>query len=64
MSDEIKKPDETTDAPAVLSDTDLQQVAGGKVSVQDIQITHNIDKSSPALFESTAPAPPTTPPAK
>jgi hypothetical protein len=34
MSDEIKKPEEITDAP-VLSDTDLEQVAGG---------THPIDK--------------------
>jgi hypothetical protein len=40
MSDEIKKPEEMTDAP-VLSDTDLEQVAGG---------TQNIDKSSPVLL--------------
>jgi type VI protein secretion system component Hcp len=43
MSDEIKKPEEITDAP-VLSDTDLEQVAGG---------THPIDKSSPALLLNT-----------
>jgi type VI protein secretion system component Hcp len=54
----------TPHLPAVLSDTDLQQVAGGNVSVQDFHVTQNIDKSSPALFESTAPAQPTTPPAK
>jgi type VI protein secretion system component Hcp len=63
MSDE-KKPEETTDAPAALSDTDLQQVAGGKVSLQDFHFTTTTDKSSPLLLESTAPAPPTTPPAK
>jgi bacteriocin-like protein len=44
MSDEIKKPEEKTDVPAVLSDTELEQVVGG---------THNIDKSSPVLLLNT-----------
>jgi hypothetical protein len=44
MSDEIKKPEEITDAP-VLSDTDLEQVAGG---------THNIDEATPVLLINTA----------
>jgi type VI protein secretion system component Hcp len=64
MSDEIKKPEEITDAP-VLSDTDLEQVAGGKASFHDLSFTHNIDKSSPVLqTELTTPDQPTTPPAK
>ncbi len=48
MSDEIKKPEEIADAP-VLSYTDLEQVAGGKVSFQDIHFTHKYDKSSPVV---------------
>ena len=42
ISDEIKKPEEITDAQ-VLCDTDLEQVAGGKVNVQDIHFTHEYD---------------------
>jgi hypothetical protein len=45
MSDEIKKPEEITDAP-VLSDTDLEQVAGGT--------PHLVDASSPVLVINTA----------
>jgi hypothetical protein len=64
MSDEIKKPEEITDAP-VLCDTDLEQVAGGKVNVQDIHFTHEYDKSSSVLqTKQSTPAQPTTPPAK
>jgi len=48
MSDEIKKPEEITDAQ-VLCDTDLEQVAGGKVNVQDIHFTQKYDKSSLVL---------------
>ena len=55
MSDEIKKPE----PPKVLSESDLELVvAGGKASFHDLSITHNIDKSTPLMFE--APAQPTT----
>jgi len=64
MSDEIKKPEEITDAP-VLCDTDLEQVAGGKVNVQDVHFTHKYGKSSPVRqTEQSTPAQSTTPPAK
>jgi hypothetical protein len=54
MSDEIKKPEETTHAP-VLPDTDLEQVVGG---------TRPVDKSSPALLLNTCNGSHDIPPAK
>lgn len=60
MSDEIKKqPEEITDVH--LTASELEQVAAGKVSVQDLHFTHLVDKSSPVLMQSSGS---TTPPAK
>jgi type VI protein secretion system component Hcp len=60
MSDEIKKQaEEITDVH--LTASELEQVAGGKVSFQEVHFTHPVDKSSPVLMN---PSEPTTPPAK
>jgi type VI protein secretion system component Hcp len=40
MSDEMKKPEETTDVP--LPESELEKVAGG---------VHNVDKASPVLMK-------------
>ena len=57
MSDEPTKegqqtPEETKAAETTteLSDQDLPNVAGGKVGLNDIHFTKNIDKSSPVLL--------------
>ena len=52
MSDEIKKPVEITDMP--LPESELEKVAGGKVSLHDLSFTHNVDKASPVLMQTSA----------
>ncbi len=54
MSDEIKKPEEITDAP--LSESELDKVAGGVVKHADV--------SSPALLLKTCNGSHDNPPAK
>ena len=64
ISDEIKKPEEITDAP-VLCDTDLEQVAGGKLTFRTSTSHMNTIKSSSVLqTKQSTPAQPTTPAAK
>lgn len=53
MSDEIKKVEEEVpkaQPPAELPEAALDQVVGGKVSVQDFNFVKKIDKSSANLM--------------
>lgn len=53
MSDEIKKPENEApkvEPPAELTEVALDEVAGGKATMQDMHFVKVVDKSSPNLF--------------
>jgi type VI protein secretion system component Hcp len=59
MSDEIKKDEQvpeimTEQSSEPLPESELDKVAGGKVSLHDLSFTHNVDKASPVLMQTSA----------
>ena len=57
MSDEIKKDEQVpavmTESSEPLPESELDKVAGGKVSLHDFSFTHNVDKASPVLMQTS-----------
>jgi type VI protein secretion system component Hcp len=47
---DLKTAPEVDKSKDELSEDDLEAVSGGKVHLQDIHFTKNVDKASPILF--------------